>query len=107
MALLNKNIQRIRDELDNIKKLIGAENMNANGSYPDGTISSCIDTFQYVTNQLNEWAGDTAIGQEIENEMKVLLKSLSDLLSTTDTLVIDINKFADNQQELNNGLHLG
>ncbi len=66
-------------------------------------VSDCWNSFQWVTNRLDEWASETVIGANLRENLVNLNKALELLIANTETLRKDINDFCNNQRAANAG----
>ena len=74
-----------------------------NTNYMECGLQDEWNTFQYVVNHLREWADETAIGNEIIEELTTLNNGIKQLIDNS--LLIDdtIQEFIDKQISINNG----
>jgi len=89
MALGKTTISSVREKTATIKQLITTD------------LNDCHNTYQYVSNNLGNWADETTIGKELQNNMIDLSKALRELLDRTTDLGNKIEKFADTQESIN------
>ena len=97
MALGNSSLNNVRTYLENINNDIKY------GDYETKTESvySCWNTYQYVANNLKEWADDTTIGAETKQNLLKISDLLSQLIEETKILESKVNNFCDNQDKIN------
>ena len=97
MALGNSSLCRVRWYIEKIRKDIwyGDYSRNAAGVY------SCWNTYQYVANNLKEWADDTTIGAETKQDLLKLSNILSQLIEETRIIEDKITSFCDSQDKIN------
>ena len=97
MALGNSSLCRVRWYIEKIRKDIwyGDYSKNAVGVY------SCWNTYQYVANNLKEWADDTVIGAETKQNLLKLSKILEDLIQETLVLLNKLKTFSQQQMNIN------
>ena len=97
MALTNTSIQNVRTCVENINNDIKYGNIQ----YDTEAVYSCYNTYQYVANNLKEWADDTTIGAESKQTLLKLSNILLQLIEETRVLENKINTFCDNQEKIN------
>lgn len=66
-------------------------------------LRDCWNTFQWVTNRLNDWASETVIGATLRENLVKLNQALELLIKNTDTLSQKIDTFGANQIAINEG----
>ena len=97
MALTNSSVRNVRTCTENIKNDIKYGNYDADTE----AIYSCYNTYQYIANNLKEWADDTIIGSEIKQNLLKLSNLLLQLINETRTIENKLNTFCDNQDRIN------
>lgn len=97
MALGKSSINSVRNYLENISNDIKYGDYSTNTE----SIYSCYNTFQYVANNLKEWADDTTIGGETKQNLLKLSDLLSQLIEETKMLESKVNNFCDSQDKIN------
>lgn len=63
----------------------------------------CLNTFQYVTNSLEEWADETVIGNEVKNNSKKLNELLNETIECIMDILSQFTKLQIDQQRINQG----
>lgn len=88
MALGRKDLRYINDRQSNLSGL-------------NATVKDCWNSFRYVSENLEEWADETVIG----NEVKINSQKLSDALKQTydkiENLQAKVSKFVERQKSIN------
>lgn len=82
-------------QIDNLQNAIrkNCENMD-----------DCWNTFQYVVNNLHEWADETTIGNESLEKLQKVTRIVQEMISSTRNLNEQlITDFVNRQIEINNG----
>ena len=97
MALGNSSLNNVRTYLEKINNDIKY------GDYETNTESvySCWNTYQYVANNLKEWADDTTIGAETKQNLLKLSNLLSQLIEETRNIQNKVSNFCDSQDKIN------
>lgn len=90
MALGKSTIATVREKTTNVKQLCSVD------------LKDCWNTYQYVSDNLANWADETTIGNDLRQNMINLSTALNELLSRTTELGTKIEKFADTQESINN-----
>ena len=99
MALGKSSINSVRNYLENISNDIKYGDYSTNTE----SIYSCWNTYQFVANNLKEWADDTTIGAETKQNLLKLSDLLSQLIEETRLIENKISDFCDNQAIVNTG----
>ena len=97
MALGNSSLNNVRTYLENISNDIKYGDYSTNTE----SIYSCWNTYQFVANNLKEWADDTVIGAETKQNLLKLSDLLSQLIEETKMLESKVNNFCDRQEKFN------
>lgn len=63
----------------------------------------CLNSFQYVTNNLREWADETTVGEEIRGNSNKLNELLVDTIECIEDLLSQLTKLGIDQQKINQG----
>ena len=97
MALGNCKIANVRYYLEQLNKYIKY------GDYQTETkgVYSCYNTYQYVANNLKEWADDTTIGAETKQNLLKLSNILLQLIDETRSIQNKVSNFCDSQDKIN------
>ena len=90
MALGKTDIKHLENNMINIYSL-NLENKD------------CWNTFQWVTRQLEEWANETTIGNQMKENSQKLSALLEQTINNIDKLVTRISEFNRIQREYNRG----
>ncbi len=64
-------------------------------------IDDCLNTFQYVVNNLKDWADETTIGSNFKSELTTLIGNINNLESENKNLMNVIQDFKDRQSRIN------
>ena len=97
MALGNSSLNNVRTYLENISNYIKYGNYETSIE----SVYSCWNTYQYVANNLKEWADDTTIGAETKQNLLKLSKILEDLIQETLVLLNKLKAFSQQQMNIN------
>ena len=97
MALGNCKIANVRYYLEQLNKYIKY------GDYQTETkgVYSCYNTYQYVANNLREWADDTVVGTDVKQDLIKLSNLLLQLIGETNTFINKMETFCDKQDSIN------
>ena len=99
MALGKSSINSVRNYLENISSDIKYGDYSTNTE----SVYSCWNTYQYVANNLKDWADDTTIGAETKQNLLKLSNILSQLIEETRNIQNKVNNFCDRQEKFNSG----
>lgn len=91
MALGNSAVMKLRREILDIS--------DAKSSVLD----DCWNTFQYVVNNLESWADETTIGNELKVSLMKLVDSVESVNNELDKLCKQTFEFIDHQEAINRG----
>ena len=97
MALGKSSINSVRNYLENISSDIKYGDYSTNTE----SVYSCWNTYQYVANNLKEWADDTTIGAETKQNLLKLSNILSQLIEETRNIQNKVSNFCDSQDKIN------
>ena len=97
MALTNSSVCKVRTYIENIHNDIKYGDYNTDTK----AVYSCYNTYQYVANNLKEWADDTTVGAESKQTLLKLSNILLQLIEETRVLENKINAFCDRQDNIN------
>ena len=97
MALGKSSINSVRNYLENISNDIKYGDYSTNTE----SIYSCWNTYQFVANNLKEWADDTTIGAETKQNLLKLSNILSQLIDETRNIQNKVSNFCDSQDKIN------
>ena len=90
MALGNSSLNNVRTYLENISNYIKYGNYETSIE----SVYSCWNTYQYVANNLKEWADDTTIGAETKQNLLKLSNILLQLIDETRSIQNKVSNFA-------------
>ena len=65
-------------------------------------IEDCWNTFQYVSKQMDQWAGDTEVGRDVQEQCIKLSDQLENTINNIENLLNKIEDFLQRQKEINN-----
>ncbi len=97
MALGNSSLNNVRTYLENISNYIKYGNYETSIE----SVYSCWNTYQYVANNLKEWADDTTIGAETKQNLLKLSNILLQLIDETRSIQNKVSNFCDSQDKIN------
>ena len=98
MALGTSSITRVRNIIQNIE---GNNIKYGDISESTEALYSCYNTFQYVANNLKEWADDTVIGAQSKDNLTKLSNLFGELIEETRNILNRTKQFCDNQDRIN------
>ena len=90
MALGSKDLSKITSYQVNISSMLREWN-------------DCLNTFQYVTKSLEEWADETVIGNEVRNNSAQLNELLSETIECVNDILSQLTKLVTDQTRINQG----
>ena len=100
MALGNSNLSSVRTRSDVINRLIGFSSYR--GYYTDNdTLYGCWNSFNFVTQNLKEWADETTIGVNTKQDLNKLSNLLLQVIEETNKINKKIIIFCDEQDKIN------
>ena len=97
MALGKSGITKLLTNIDSINDCLKYGNYETSIE----SVYSCWNTYQYVANNLKEWADDTIIGAETKQNLLKLSKILEDLIQETLVLLNKLKAFSQQQMNIN------
>jgi len=77
------------------------EKVNAIRSINNVTMMDCWNTFQYITRNLDSWANETVIGNEMKQDLNVITQSVRDNIDQTERWLRFIEQYATEQEQIN------
>lgn len=97
MALGKSGITQLLTNIDSINDCLKYGNYETSIE----SVYSCWNTYQYVANNLKEWADDTTIGAETKQNLLKLSNILSQLIEETRNVQNKVSNFCDSQDKIN------
>ena len=95
MAIGKTNCDKLSQNITNILNSVEKGKWDGNGLY------STWNTFQYVVKNLNLWADETIVGNNVKINLENLTKSLLDIIESTSKLTTKLLGFVAEQRLIN------
>ena len=88
MALGNQDLKYINTKVVNLRSL-------------NSQLKDCLNTFQYVTKSLDEWADETIIGNKTKANSQKLSEALKQISDQIEELQSRVSDFEQKQRAIN------
>ena len=88
MALGNQDLKYINTKVVNLRSL-------------NSQLKDCLNTFQYVTKSLDEWADETIIGEKTKANSQKLSEALKQISDQIEELQSRVSDFEQKQRAIN------
>lgn len=89
MALGKTDIATVRERANTIR--------NINNT----VMLDCWNTFQYILRNLDGWADETVIGNDLKTDMATIVGGVKDNIGQTENWLRTLEMYADTQEQLN------